>query len=613
MALSEFKAIRPLLYLLCAIVFLLFPHSKLKAQLTQREAYRLSVYKKIDSLKADRSPKYEAHQMNNWAMIGQLYVRLGGYDSAARYFKLNYENTKVKQYDHFLNTLTVLDLAKVLKRQGYFLQALNVLESQPDERIESYRIDLRAERFLLVSSCCISTGELVRSYQNWRKANELLKKESSPQLDAMLYFTKGLILGTTEVNKFITQSFTIAAMIGGQSAVGTQRIDHLLCLASAKLYGNRDVSRDSLLILAKKEIDAGLDSSFEADMLELQFRINYHKRDMSAASKDARNLVNLARRYGLKYLEGIGYMYLSRNGDSKALRGYQLDTAIAIFRTCNHLNALKIAIHEHFDYYASREAQRDYILANYEEHYKLVEKWEDEQSKVEHDFLGDELTALDDQLAASQAIKLQTQYFAAGLAVLIVVLVLGLLYYRTQFRKGQAQIQHSALLASDMGLQVQKLQDQLNELTTQSLKEEHQKETEGLLNELEDVKSLVESRELLLYTIEENLRTNPQFAKQIDRLKQSLTQDLESNSWSQLISLFEDQKPNFNRKLLKLAPDLTPLDQKICAFLALDLDTRTIAQMLNVTEASLLNRRSAIRKKLSLDRGVDLQTYLMKL
>lgn len=587
-----------------------FSTSSVQAQDFQQRQKRLLA--QLDSMKRLIPGAFTVQQVETRAKIGKGYEALGIVDSALRYHQHNYLVSKDVGLENQLSVHSAINYARVLKRKGHFLEAVKVLDYVPDEKVDAHMIDLRMERYLLLSSCCISTGELLRAYENWYKASLIADSDLLPRTEAMFHFTKALILGVTQVNGLITFHLTNAVNIGNKGAVGRERVDHLLCLASAKMYGNMVQSRDSLLALARQAAFSTLDSSWIVDFLELEYRTVYYERNIPRAMIVSKQMLEAARKYKLRYLEGLAAMYVGREGPHEQRLLY-MDTAIAIFRECGHLNSLKIALHERFDYYNSPQDHQQFVMANYLEHYKLVEHWEDQQKKVDYAFANHQLEQLESQLEAVNRAKASSFWFLTSLAVVTLGLVVALFIYRTQLNRHKRLMLNISQANQELATSLAATQDELGRWKEHKLTETHQQERAQLEDALEDAKSLAESQELVIHTIEQALRANPLLAKQLEKAEYSINQDAESRSWLQLMVLFEDQRPNFMKKLLKKAPELTPLDQKICAFLVMDLGTRTIAQMLNITEASLLNRRSVIRKKMGLGRDENLQTFLGKL
>jgi DNA-binding CsgD family transcriptional regulator len=69
----------------------------------------------------------------------------------------------------------------------------------------------------------------------------------------------------------------------------------------------------------------------------------------------------------------------------------------------------------------------------------------------------------------------------------------------------------------------------------------------------------------------------------------------------------------FYQKIQTIAPDLTPNELRICAFMRLHISTKEIAYLTNRTIGTIDNTRSIIRKKLKLEENDSLQQFLINL
>ncbi|MDA3942912.1 MAG: helix-turn-helix transcriptional regulator [Bacteroidetes bacterium] len=109
-----------------------------------------------------------------------------------------------------------------------------------------------------------------------------------------------------------------------------------------------------------------------------------------------------------------------------------------------------------------------------------------------------------------------------------------------------------------------------------------------------------------------NLQANNQ-KLQIDLehdLHQILQSDLKKPDLLPFFSNFEKLYPDFRQSLQKIIPDITANELKLCALLRLNLSSKEVSQILNITPASVNKARYRIRKKIGLDSKEDLFVYL---
>ncbi|MBN2355645.1 tetratricopeptide repeat protein [candidate division KSB1 bacterium] len=76
---------------------------------------------------------------------------------------------------------------------------------------------------------------------------------------------------------------------------------------------------------------------------------------------------------------------------------------------------------------------------------------------------------------------------------------------------------------------------------------------------------------------------------------------------------FSEVHNKFYKHLARRAPNLTPQETRICAFIKIGLRNKEVARLLHVTEPTVEIHRIHIRKKLLLDRQTNLSTYISHL
>ena len=65
---------------------------------------------------------------------------------------------------------------------------------------------------------------------------------------------------------------------------------------------------------------------------------------------------------------------------------------------------------------------------------------------------------------------------------------------------------------------------------------------------------------------------------------------------------FSQVYPNFTRKLVQLNEQLTYTEVKICMYIKMNFSNKQILDLIHISQSTLSNLRSNIRKKLNLDR-----------
>lgn len=84
-------------------------------------------------------------------------------------------------------------------------------------------------------------------------------------------------------------------------------------------------------------------------------------------------------------------------------------------------------------------------------------------------------------------------------------------------------------------------------------------------------------------------------------------------SWKVFKEAFSNADKDFFKKLKEFHPDLTPNDLKLCAYLRLNLSSKEIAPLLNISVKSVEIKRYRLRKKMNLDRNINLVDYILQI
>jgi AraC family chitin signaling transcriptional activator len=81
--------------------------------------------------------------------------------------------------------------------------------------------------------------------------------------------------------------------------------------------------------------------------------------------------------------------------------------------------------------------------------------------------------------------------------------------------------------------------------------------------------------------------------------------------------LFKEAFNNADKKFIKKVkskhPDLTPNDLRLCAYLRLNLSSKEIAPLLNISHRSVEVKRYRLRKKMNLSHNLNLTNYILEI
>ncbi len=87
----------------------------------------------------------------------------------------------------------------------------------------------------------------------------------------------------------------------------------------------------------------------------------------------------------------------------------------------------------------------------------------------------------------------------------------------------------------------------------------------------------------------------------------------EEDNWKFFKEAFSNADKDFFKKIKKQHPHLTPNDLKLCAYLRLNLSSKEIAPLLNISVKSVEIKRYRLRKKMDLPRERQLTDYILEI
>ncbi len=102
-------------------------------------------------------------------------------------------------------------------------------------------------------------------------------------------------------------------------------------------------------------------------------------------------------------------------------------------------------------------------------------------------------------------------------------------------------------------------------------------------------------------------------ARYLQRLTTLIDKNISNdNDWEIFEALFDQAHENFFKRLKLSFPDLTQSDLKLCAYLKLNLSSKEIAPLLNISIRGVEIRRYRLRKRLVLSTDENLVEFIMK-
>jgi DNA-binding CsgD family transcriptional regulator/ligand-binding sensor domain-containing protein len=209
-------------------------------------------------------------------------------------------------------------------------------------------------------------------------------------------------------------------------------------------------------------------------------------------------------------------------------------------------------------------------------------------------------------------------YFAyAVIALLMIVLIAKYIRYRIEAaKKAFEEEQKQKFAEREIQLQIESLtaEKEIMELRNEKLRSEKIQKDKELANTtmqiIQKSKSLVALKNDLRKLARE-LGKNPasdHLHSIIRKINRSIDTD---KQWEVFESHFENVHEEFLTRLKENYPDLTPRELKLCAYLRLNISSKEIANLMNISVRGVEISRYRLRKKLALDHDTNLTEFIM--
>ncbi len=198
-------------------------------------------------------------------------------------------------------------------------------------------------------------------------------------------------------------------------------------------------------------------------------------------------------------------------------------------------------------------------------------------------------------------------------SVAMVILLLFLLF--VVYRKNKSDKERNKLINQQKELKIahekqqfaierEKMEQEIDfknrQLTTSTLSQVANNEFRIKINQdLQEVKKFIKSK------------NGDASSKLIDKLMMDIKRTSSTYLSEEFKTYFDSVHPSFYEKISKQHPDLTANEIRLCSFLKMGLSTKEIASLTFREVRSVESARNRLRKKLCLDAGVDLITYMI--
>lgn len=179
--------------------------------------------------------------------------------------------------------------------------------------------------------------------------------------------------------------------------------------------------------------------------------------------------------------------------------------------------------------------------------------------------------------------------------------------YKSYYRRQQYLLQEKA--RRKLKQKALKARRKLVEMRNENLRQEIESKNRELAV---STMSIIKKNEFL-NAIKDQLKTvdsSPEVRSVIRTIDQNINNE---EDWEFFESAFNNADQDFLQNVKKRHPDLTPNDLKLCAYLRLNLSSKEIAPLLNISLRSVEVKRYRLRKKMGLDHEDSLASYILSL
>lgn len=288
-----------------------------------------------------------------------------------------------------------------------------------------------------------------------------------------------------------------------------------------------------------------------------------------------------------------------------------------------------IRIHYSLPYYRQARIEYQYFLAGYSK------EWSEWSSQAEKDFtnLGfgtytfkvrAKINESEITEAAVFNFEILPPFYATTWAIFVYFMLFILLvymvrlWYFNKLEKHQAKLKAQLLLEREEELKKEAIasEQRLIKLRNEKLQVELASKSRAVTN---SAMNIVYKNELLQKIKDQISNLKDDHGKklpddQLMKIQKVIDQGMnDDRDWNLFESSFNETHENFFKKLKQNHPDLVPNDLKLCAYLRMNMSSKEMASLLNISVRGVEIRRYRLRKKLDIPHDKNLVEFLMEL
>ena len=200
-------------------------------------------------------------------------------------------------------------------------------------------------------------------------------------------------------------------------------------------------------------------------------------------------------------------------------------------------------------------------------------------------------------------------YLAISLYVLSFIFILTMIHtiYRKYYKRQREKLLEKT--KRELALKEYEIKDQKLNFLNKNLKQDIENKNKELAS---STMSLIKKNEFL-NKIKNELKNTSNDEKLVSVIQIIDKNINNSDDWKMFEEAFNNADKGFFKKIKKVHPKLTANDLRLCMYLRMNLSSKEIAPLLNISPRSIEIKRYRLRKKINLERNVNLNDYFINL
>lgn len=214
---------------------------------------------------------------------------------------------------------------------------------------------------------------------------------------------------------------------------------------------------------------------------------------------------------------------------------------------------------------------------------------------------------------ASYSFKINRPWYLSNIALVcyLVAILSSLIVIHYVYKKYYEKQRIKLLLETERELELKKLENKEQQMRHENERLQHNIESKNRELAISTM-SLIKKNEFL-NSIKAELKAKNDSNK-LNTIIKIIDKNLNNtDDWKFFQEAFNNADKDFLKKIKSKHPELTPNDLRLCAYLRLNLSSKEIAPLLNISPKSVEVKRYRLRKKMDLDHDDGLTNYILEI